>query len=91
MIRLRSLAWLAVATGLGGCAGAPPETFEEAQARRGLSCREAGFTEGTEDYRLCVLLQQTNERLAILERRLAFIEQDVRFGPPFPPHRGYWW
>lgn len=73
-----------------GCALPPAETAEEAALRRGLSCREAGFTQGSEDYRLCILLQQTNERLASVERRLAFIEQDVRF-PPFYPPRRYWW
>ena len=52
--------------------------------------REMGFAEGTPDFRLCVLLQQTNERLASVERRLSWIEQDVRFaGPYFGP--GWWW
>lgn len=72
-----------------GCALPPRETPEEALARRSQNCKEAGFAEGGENYRLCLLLQQTNERLADVERRLAWIEQDVRFGPPFYP--GRWW
>lgn len=75
--------------GLGGCA-VPVETPAEAQARRAVSCEEAGFTRGSPDFRLCILLQEANERLDAVERRLRFIEQDVRFaGPPF--YRPYWW
>ena len=91
MIHRQHLAWLVLAVGLGGCAGPPPETIEEAQARRGLSCKEAGFVENSESYRLCLLLQQTDERLANVEHRLRWIEQDVRFGPPFYPGRPFWW
>ena len=83
-----SAAFMALAL-LGGCAVPTPETPEEAQMRRGLSCTEAGFAPGSENHRLCILLQQTNERLAAVERRLSFIEQDVRF-PPLGPSR-YWW
>ena len=36
-----------------------------------LSCTEAGFEADTPDFRLCLLLQQTNERLAAVERRLS--------------------
>ena len=92
MRRRRRPGWtlLAAAAGIGGCALPPQETPVEALARRELSCTESGFTEGTPDFRLCVLLQQTNERLASVERRLSWIEQDVRFaGPYFGP--GRWW
>ena len=64
---------------LAGCATAPPETPAERVARQGADCTAAGFQRDTEAYRLCLLLQEQNERLAALERRLAFIEQDVRF------------
>ncbi len=90
MVQRRHLAWLFLALALTGCAG-PRETIEEAQARRSLSCKEAGFTEGSESYKLCLLLQQTDERLANVEHRLRWIEQDVRFGPPFYPGRPFWW
>ena len=68
---------LLLAALLAGCATVPPETPAEATARRGLSCTEAGFEADTPDFRLCLLLQQTNERLAAVERRLGWIEQDA--------------
>jgi hypothetical protein len=73
---------------LAGCATAPPETPAERLARQGADCATAGFQRDTESYRLCLLLQEQNERLAALERRLAFIEQDVRF-PRFGGAYGY--
>lgn len=92
MRRTGRILLIAGGTGLlAGCAVPPAETPVEAQARRGQSCEEAGFTAGSEDYRLCILLQQTNERLAAVERRLGWIEQDVRFGPPYYPGRFGWW
>ena len=75
---------------LAGCATAPPETPAERVARQGADCTAAGFQRDTESYRLCLLLQEQSERMAALERRLAFIEQDVRFGGfgggRFPPY-----
>jgi hypothetical protein len=75
---------------LVGCSLPAQETPAEALARRQLSCTEAGFQAGTPDFRLCMLLQQTNERLENVERRLGWIEQDVRFPPPYVG-RPYWW
>jgi hypothetical protein len=75
---------------LAGCAGPPPETPAEAEARRGVSCTEAGFEQGTPDFRLCLLLQQTNERLAAVERRLAWIDRDTRLAGPYLGPR-WWW
>ena len=67
----------------------PPETPAEALARRELSCTEAGFEAGSPDFRLCLILQQTNERLAAVERRLTWLEQDFGFARPyFGP--GWW-
>ncbi len=75
---------------LAGCATVAPETPAEAVARRELSCREAGFEAESPEFKLCLLLQQTNERLAAVERRLGWLEQDTslarpRLGP------GWWW
>ena len=61
----------------------PAETPAEALARRELSCTEAGFDGGTPDFRLCLMLQQTNERLAAVERRLTWLEQDPGFSRPY--------
>lgn len=74
---------LAVAPLLAGCTVAPPETPAEALARRELSCNEAGFEAGSPDFRLCLILQQTNERLAAVERRLAWLERDVSLPRPY--------
>ena len=71
---------------VAGCTLPPAETPAEALTRRQASCTEEGFEASTPDFRLCVLLQQTNERLAAVERRLALIDQDWRLtGPYFGP------
>lgn len=82
----RGAAFAALAL-LAGCAAA--ETPAQYQARLRQSCTDAGFIEGSESYRLCLLLQDNNARLDALESRLRFIEQDTRFSGP----RGYggWW
>jgi hypothetical protein len=84
--------WVAIiaAAPLLGCTMPPQETPAEALARRQVSCSEAGFQKDTPDFRLCVLLQQTNERLENVERRLGWIENEVRFPPPYVG-RPYWW
>ena len=61
----------------------------QALVRRQLDCTELGFAEGTPDFRLCVLLQQTNEHLASVDRRLTWIEQNTRFSRPYFG-RGWW-
>lgn len=71
---------------VAGCA--TPLTPEERVARLNADCTAAGFERDSEAFRLCLLIQQTNERLDSMERRLRFIEQDTRFYPGFP-HR--WW
>ena len=68
-----------VLVAVAGCAAAPGETSVERAARLGADCAAAGFQKDSEAFRLCLLLQGQDERLAALERRLAFIEQDVRF------------
>ena len=90
MARLRSyLAALLVPAALAGCNLPPAETPAEAAARRSVSCAEAGFVRDTPEFKLCLLLQDTNERLEAVERRLRFIEQEQRFPGPYvgPP----WW
>ena len=74
---------------LGGCATVAPETPAERLARRELSCKEAGFTEATPDFRLCLLLQQTNERLAAVEQRLRWLDQETSWPRPF--YGPGWW
>lgn len=61
---------------LGACATGP--TAEEVQAFDRAACDAAGFEAGTDAHGLCLLLQSTNRRLDRLERRLDFIELDVR-------------
>ena len=55
----------------------------EALTRRQTSCADAGFTADTPDFRLCLLLQQTNERLTAVERRLSALEQDWTLTRPY--------
>ncbi len=75
---------------LGGCALPPVETPAETAARREIACQAAGFTPDSPDLRLCLLLQQTNERLAAVEHRLTWIEQQMSFGGrPYGP--SWWW
>ncbi len=74
---------------LAGCSVPPEETPEEARARRTADCRTAGFTPDSPELRLCLLLQQTNERLAVLDRRLSRIEQDVQFDGFYGRGYGY--
>jgi hypothetical protein len=78
---MRAALLLALILPLAACAGLARETREERDARLAADCTAAGFTAASDAYRLCLLLQATNERLAYVERRLAFIEQDVRFAP----------
>lgn len=78
MNRLRPLLLaVAIVPGLAGCQSLAEQraAFEAAIAE---SCRSQGFTEGTDAWRLCLLLERTDARLAILERRLDQLEFDVR-------------
>lgn len=75
---------------LGGCTLPAQETPAETAARRQVACEAAGFTPDSPDLRLCLLLQQTNERLATVEQRLTWIEQQMSLGGrPFGPP-GWW-
>ena len=84
----RKPAVLAALLLLGGCAAAARETPAERVARLQDDCAAAGFQKDSEAFRLCLLIQAQNERLAALERRVAFIQQDVSF-PPLGYYR--WW
>ncbi len=87
---MHALLALAALVLLAGCNQPPLETPEEARARRAADCRAMGFEPDSAELRLCLLLQQANERLEVLERRLSRIETDVRFVDPFPYRRGWW-
>jgi len=76
---------------LAGCASTPPETIEQAQERRALSCSEAGFTKDTDDWRLCLLIQQQNDRLTVMEKRLSSIELQTFGAGPIFPYRWGWY
>jgi hypothetical protein len=77
---------------LAGCAASPPpETAEQAAARRAISCTEAGLTKDSEAWRLCLLIQQQNDRLNVVEDRLRTIELQTIGGPyPFPSRWGWY-
>lgn len=61
---------------LGACETGPSP--EELLASDAAACSAAGFEPGSDAERLCRLLQETNRRLDGLERRLGFLELDVR-------------
>ncbi|BCX19760.1 MAG: hypothetical protein KatS3mg117_3442 [Geminicoccaceae bacterium] len=61
---------------LAGCRSAAEIEQAAAEARR-TSCLEAGFVEGTDAYRLCLLLQETQERIVRLERRIDLLDSEV--------------
>jgi hypothetical protein len=71
-------AFVAVAAGLGLAACTTGPTAEEVRAMDLAACDAAGFETGSDAHGLCVLLQATNRRLEAVERRLNFIELDVR-------------
>jgi hypothetical protein len=73
---LRPLASAAFCMLLVACATGP--TLEELQAIDTAACDAAGFEPGSDAHGLCLLLQSTNRRLEAVERRLNFIELDVR-------------
>jgi hypothetical protein len=75
-LRLRPLAAAALGLGLAACQTGP--TQQEVQAFDTAACDAAGFEAGSDAHGLCLLLQSTNRRLESVERRLNFIELDVR-------------
>ena len=74
----RGLAFIGLCLGLAACETGP--TPEEIQAFERAVCDEAGFEQGSDAFLLCLQLQMTNRRIEALERRLTFIELNVRTG-----------
>jgi hypothetical protein len=71
---------------ISGCAAVQKESPEAYAARLQASCTEAGFQRDTENYRLCLLIQDTNERLDAVEQQLRYVDMHTSFRP-YP----YWW
>lgn len=61
---------------LAACETGP--TPEEIRAMDVAACDAAGFEAESDAHRLCLLLQNTNRRLDVLDRRMNFLELDVR-------------
>lgn len=61
---------------LAGCQSAAELEQAAAEARR-ASCLESGFAEGSDAFRLCLLLQETHDRIARLERRIDFLDAEI--------------
>jgi hypothetical protein len=89
-VRLRDVA-IAGLLLLAGCAAGVPETPQEREARFQAACNQAGFKADTEAYKLCLLIQQQNDRLDAVERRLGFIQSDLNSPPLFYPYPHRWW
>ncbi len=72
---------------ISGCAAAQKESPEAYAARLQASCTEAGFQRDTESYRLCLLLQDTNERLDAVEQQVCYVDTRTSFRP----YHHWWW
>ena len=65
---------------------------EQAAMRRAIACNESGFPKDSDSYRLCLLLQQQNDRLTLMEERLRRIEtQTFPYATGPYPYRGPWY
>ena len=71
---------------ISGCAAVQKESPEAYAAHLQANCTEAGFQRDTENYRLCLLIQDTNVRLDGVERQLRYVDTNTRLRP-YP----YWW
>jgi invasion protein IalB len=89
MDRTRRLA-LILPLAATACAQMPAETPEEATQRWAVTCLEAGFARDSDAYKVCLLLEQQNDRMAYIERRLQIIESQTVYTPPLFPRRWYW-
>jgi hypothetical protein len=72
---------------INGCATVQKESPEAYAARLQASCTEAGFQRDTESYRLCLLLQDTNERLDAVEQQVRYVDTRTSFRP----YHHWWW
>lgn len=61
---------------VAGCQSAAELEQAAVEARR-TSCLEAGFAEGSDAYRLCLILQETQDRIARVERRIDFLDAEI--------------
>jgi hypothetical protein len=71
---------------INGCATVQKESPEAYAARLQASCTEAGFQRDTESYRLCLLIQDTNERLDAVEQQVRYVDMNTSFRPYH-----HWW
>jgi len=72
----RPLTLVALGLVLAGCQSTAELEQAAAEARR-ASCLEAGFAEGSDAYRLCLILQETQDRIARLERRIDLLDSEL--------------
>ncbi len=56
----------------------PARMEAERRAEAARSCAETGFRNGTDDYRICLLLQRLSDRLGAVEQRLDLIDLEIR-------------
>ncbi|MDX6751572.1 hypothetical protein SH611_17340 [Geminicoccaceae bacterium 1502E] len=74
---MRALALALVSLSAACTPAAEIERQMEEASREG--CLEAGFAETSDAWKLCLLLQDSNRRLEAMERRLLWLESDIRF------------
>lgn len=82
---MRPVTALAAALPLLAASCTPAAEIERqmAEANR-AGCQEAGFAEDSDAWKLCLLLQDSNRRLEALERRLLWLETDLRLFDRYP-------
>lgn len=73
---------------VAGCQSTAELERAAIEARR-TSCLEAGFAEGSDAYRLCLILEETQDRIARLERRIDFLDAEISSLRTFGRWRGW--
>lgn len=79
-VKLRHVGLLAAASLALPLAACQDLAVQRAQfeAQINESCRAQGFTEGTDAFRMCLLLERTHARLSVVENRLDQLEFQIR-------------
>ncbi|MCS6878484.1 MAG: hypothetical protein NZP72_09305 [Geminicoccaceae bacterium] len=62
------------------------ELEQAAREARAADCKAAGFVEGTDPFRLCLMIRETNERIERVERRIDFLDTEISRAVTF----GFW-
>lgn len=84
-MRLAAVILLIAPALLAGCQSTA-ELEQAAAAARIEDCKAAGFAEGSDAFRLCLLIKRTDERIERVERRIDFLDAELSRAATF----GWW-